>query len=199
MSNYEERRTIHEVSTGPRPPIAPAMPERVVVVEDNPGMSGLAIGVIVVAAIAATALVVYLIISNQQQGRDAQQAKDQTAQSQAAQVQNPPAQQQQQPPVIVTVPQSQPAAAPPVAAPAAPPSDANTAVSSENAGAELNSKLLHDRQLSEYTINANVDNGVATLSGTLPSDDLRMRAEQVAKSVKGVSLVINHINVQSND
>jgi osmotically-inducible protein OsmY len=171
------------------------MPERVVVVEDGQGMSGLAIAVIVAAAIAATTLIVYLIISNQQQGHDAQQAKDQASQSQAAQVPNPPAQQQQ--PVIVTVPQAPPAAAP--AVPSAPPSDASTSMSSENAGAELNSKLLHDKQLSDYTINANVDNGVATLSGTLPSDDLRMRAEQVAKSVKGVTLVINHINVQAND
>jgi hypothetical protein len=194
MSNYEER-TIHEVSTGPRPPMPPVIPERVVVVEDNPGMSGLAIGVIVVAAIAATALIVFLIISNQQQGRDAQQAKDQTTQSQAAQA---PVQQQQQPPVIVTVPQSQPAAAAPVA-PAAPPSDANSSVSSENAGAELNSRLLHDKQLGDFTISASVDNGVATLSGTLPNDDLRSRAEQVAKSVKGVSLVINHINVQASN
>jgi len=192
MSNFEERRTIEEISSsGPRPPLV-RTPEPVVIVEESQGMSGLAIAVIVAAAIAATTLIVYLIVSNQQQSQSAQQAKDQTAQTQAAQAQNPPL---QQPPVIVTVPQSQPAAAAPAVPPPASAPISSSAASTDNAAADLNSKLLHDSQLGSYTINANVDNGVATLSGVLPSDDLKMRAEQVAKSVRGVSVVINHIDV----
>jgi hyperosmotically inducible periplasmic protein len=194
MSNYEERHTVDEVRSGPRP-MTRAIPEPVVVVEEREGMSGLAIAVIVAAAIAATTLIVYLIINNQQQNRDAQQAKDQIAQSQLPQPQSQPAQQ----PLIVTVPQSQPAAAAPVAPPVAPPSGAGSSSSIDNAQADLNSKLLRDDQLSAYSVNASVDNGIATLSGDLPSSDLKMRAEQVAKSVKGVSAVINHISVQSNN
>ena len=174
-----------------------AIPEPVVVVEEREGMSGLAIAVIVAAAIAATTLIVYLIINNQQQNRDAQQAKDQMALSQPVQQPQPQSQPAQQP-LIVTVPQSQPAAAAPVAPPVAPPSSSSSS-SMENAQADLNSKLLRDDQLSAYSINASVDNGIATLSGDLPSSDLKMRAEQVAKSVKGVSAVINHISVQSNN
>jgi hyperosmotically inducible protein len=197
MSNYEERHTVEEVRSGPRP-MTRAIPEPVVVVEEREGMSGLAIAVIVAAAIAATTLIVYLIINNQQQNRDAQQAKDQMALSQPVQQPQPQSQPAQQP-LIVTVPQSQPAAAAPVAPPVAPPSGSSSSSSMENAQADLNSKLLRDDQLSAYSINASVDNGIATLSGDLPSSDLKMRAEQVAKSVKGVSAVINHISVQSNN
>jgi osmotically-inducible protein OsmY len=42
-----------------------------------------------------------------------------------------------------------------------------------------------------------VNNGTATLSGDLPSEELKARAERVAMTVKGVKHVINKITVKA--
>ena len=52
------------------------------------------------------------------------------------------------------------------------------------------------QELRSYTIDVKVKSGTVTLSGTLPTEELKERAERVAKTVKGVREVTNKIIVQ---
>ena len=49
--------------------------------------------------------------------------------------------------------------------------------------------------LADSTINVDVNNGVVTLSGTVPTAAQKVKAEQIAKSVEGVTSVKNQITV----
>jgi len=49
--------------------------------------------------------------------------------------------------------------------------------------------------LADSTINVDVNNGVVTLSGTVPTAAQKAKAEQIAKSVEGVASVKNQITV----
>ena len=59
----------------------------------------------------------------------------------------------------------------------------------------VNSKIEADPDLSATDILADVRNGKVTLTGRVPSPDLKRRAERLAFSVKGVRLVDNQITV----
>ncbi len=59
------------------------------------------------------------------------------------------------------------------------------------------SALAYADDLDDVTINVDVENDVVTLSGTVPNDSQKSRAEQVAKSVEGVKNVVNNINVSA--
>ncbi len=52
--------------------------------------------------------------------------------------------------------------------------------------------------LRDSTINVDVDNGVVTLTGTVATPAQKTKAEQVAKSVDGVTSVKNMLKVQPN-
>ena len=56
--------------------------------------------------------------------------------------------------------------------------------------------MLDDPDLRTHPIDVKVDNGTATLSGELPSEELKARAGKVALSVKGVRRVTNNITVK---
>ena len=190
MSEYREKRTVVENVPVGRPVVETQYDS---VVHERSGMSGGAIAALVLAAIAATIVITMLIINNQQQNAADELAleRDRNAAKQ------PPQQQQPQQPVIVTVPQSQPATVPvpvPVPSQSAPAVTAPTATEIE---IDVTSKLLDDPDLRSHPVDVKVSGGTATLSGHVPSEDLKMRAEKLAGTVKGVRSVINHLTVQS--
>ena len=195
----EKREVVHDYSTAGQPVVERRYDH---VVREPRGLSGGAIAAIVISAVIAAALITWLIVSNQQQNRDQELAVERERAA-AAQAQAQQPQQQSQPPNVVVMPQpqSQPSTIPvpvPVPVPTQPAPETSSAAPS-NTGIEINvnQKFLDDKQLSSYTIDAKADNGVVTLSGELPSNDLKMRAEKLAGTVKGVRRVVNNITVRS--
>jgi hyperosmotically inducible protein len=61
--------------------------------------------------------------------------------------------------------------------------------------ARVQQKLLADPALAGSNITPTVSGGVATLAGTVPSDSAKAAAEKTAKSVSGVTSVVNQITV----
>ena len=191
VSEYTEKRTVVENVPVGRPVVETQYDS---VVHERPGMSGGAIAALVLAAIAATIVITMLILNNQQQNTEDELAQERAREAAA---QQPPQQQQPQQPVIVTVPQSQPATVPvpvPVPSQSAPAATAPTATEIE---IDVTSKLLDDPDLRSHPVDVKVSGGTATLSGHVPTEALKMRAEKLARTVKGVRSVINHLTVQS--
>ena len=60
---------------------------------------------------------------------------------------------------------------------------------------QVQTALMDDPDLSEYGIEVVDNNGIITLSGTVPTTDARDRAETVLRNLAGVTSVINEINV----
>ena len=85
----------------------------------------------------------------------------------------------------------------PVPAPSQPaPSTTATAPTSTELEIDISSKFLDDPDLRSYPIDVKVAGGTAMLSGHVPNDGLRTRAEKLAKSVKGIRSVTNNIAVK---
>jgi len=61
----------------------------------------------------------------------------------------------------------------------------------------LKARLQNDKDLHSYSIEVDVSDGTATLRGELPSEELKIKAEQIAMRVKGVLGVVNEIDVHS--
>lgn len=200
MAEYRDRQT----SIGGVP-----VDRQTVVTEDPPpviyerrGLSGGAVAALVLAGLAVAVLITLLILNTQQSNRDQElaieRARAEAAERAAAQAQ---AQPQQSQPSVVVVPPSQPSTVPvPTPVPsqsapaAAPPSSSTSSVSLE---VDVNSKLMDDADLRSHPINVKVENGTATLSGELPSEELKARAERAALSVRGIRRVRNNITVQA--
>jgi len=182
-----ERRTVIE---GDYPPM----------VYERRGLSGGAVAALVIAGIIGAILITLLILNTQQRNQDAElateRARADAAQRAAAQAPSPT--QQPQPPVVVMQP-SQPTTVPvPVPVPTQPATTPSTSsTSSVSTEVDVTTKLLDDADLRTHPINVKVDNGTATLSGELPSEELKARAERIASSVKGVRRVKNNITVKS--
>ena len=194
MSEYTERRTVVEdVPIKRARPVVETQYDSVV--REQRGMSGGAITALVLAAIAAAVVITMLIMNNQQRNSDEELAQERArnAAAQQALSQQP----SQQPPVIV-MPQSQPSTVPvPVPAPSQPaPSTTATAPTSTELEIDINSKFLDDHDLRSYPIDVKVTGGTAMLSGHVPNDELRTRAEKLAKTVKGIRSVTNNIVVK---
>jgi len=64
--------------------------------------------------------------------------------------------------------------------------------------AKIEDKLYHARVFKHGNVLVNVDNGVATLSGTVDSVGFKMDAEREARKVGGVT-VVDNITVQADD
>jgi len=58
--------------------------------------------------------------------------------------------------------------------------------------------LAYADDLQDVTINIGVDNNVVTLSGTVPSDAQKAKAEEIARSIEGVKSVQNDLTVSAN-
>lgn len=181
-----DRRTVIE---GDYPPV----------VYERHGLSGGAIAALVIAGIIGAIVITMLILNTQQRNQDAaldaERARADAAQRAATQAQSTP--QSSQPPVVVMQP-SQPTTVPvpvpmPVPTTAAPSPSSTSSVSTE---VDVTTKLLDDAGLRTHPIDVKVDNGTATLSGELPSEELKAKAESIASSVKGVRRVKNNITVK---
>ncbi len=57
--------------------------------------------------------------------------------------------------------------------------------------------LLEDEELAAHAISARVTQRVVTLEGTVPSDELKGRAEEIASQALGVSTVVNQIRIEA--
>jgi hypothetical protein len=127
-----------------------------------------------------------------------ERARTLAAERSAAQPSSQPQPQQQ--PNVVIVPQQQPQTVPvpvPVPVPSqTTPDPSATAPSNTSLEISVTQKFLDDAQLKTYTIDAKVDNGLVILSGELPTNELKMRAEKLAGSVKGIRRVTNNISVR---
>ena len=191
MSEYREARTVvQDTVVGSRPAVETRYDS---VVHERQGMSGVAIAALVVAAVTAAVVITMLILNSQQKKTDEDLAQER---ARTALAQQTPAQPQ---PVIVNVPPSQPAIVPapyPVPATAAAPTETRTAPSSASIEIDVTSRLQNDEDLRTYAIDVKVTGGTAILSGRVPTEDLKRRAETLAKTVRGVQSIINDIAVR---
>lgn len=64
--------------------------------------------------------------------------------------------------------------------------------------ATVSAGLAKDPDLSALKIDVDTKSGAVTLTGPAPSDVAKARAEQIAKSVNGVSSVMNNLEVRAN-
>jgi osmotically-inducible protein OsmY len=63
--------------------------------------------------------------------------------------------------------------------------------------AGVKAALVADSGLATTTISVDTQKGVVTLSGTVGSDALKSKAEEIAKGVKGVKSVVNNLTVKA--
>ncbi|HTG14014.1 MAG TPA: BON domain-containing protein [Blastocatellia bacterium] len=195
MSEYREKRTVvQDVPVGSRPVVETRYDS---VVDERRGMSGVAVAALVVAAITAAVVITMLITNSQQRNSDEELAQERARTAAAQQMPAQPAQQQ---PVIVNLPASQPAtvAVPyPVASTSQPaPVEARTTPSSASVETDVASRLQNDEELRSYTIDVKVSGATAILRGHVPDEDLKKRAEKLARAVNGVQSVLNDIAVR---
>jgi hypothetical protein len=186
MSEYQEKQKRTESS--PDKGVRPAETEYNRVVHRHPGMSTGSVVALVAAAVAA-AVVITMLIMNNQQRNTLQELADERAKAEASQ--QAAAQPSPQPPVVV-VPQVQPTIVP-VPVPAEP-SAATPSIS--DVEWDVTSKLLDDPDLRSDAIDVKISGATATLTGRVPTQALKARAERIAKSVKGIQSVKNNIVVR---
>lgn len=189
MSEFTERQTTIEEG-----PIKRARPIEEThyrsVVQDSRGMSGGAIAALVLAAV-ATAVLFTILIMNNQQSKSEEQLAQERAQMAAAQQSNQ-SQQPQQPPIVV-LPQPQSGVTPPVTEqPAATP----TAPTNSELELDVTTRILDDQDLRLYAIDVKVASGTAVLSGQVPTEGLKTRADSIARGVKGIRSVINNLVIK---
>ena len=168
-------------------------------VPDRSGFSGGTVAAIVVG-IVALVTIFFLVIYNRQTtdevNANAQMASATASPQQPIIVQQPTTAPQQ--PVIVQQP-AQPATQPIIVqAPTPLPSQASNTGDDATVLTALNKKFEEDAVLSGLALNADVLNGKVLLTGTVTSNDQKTRAEQVARTVKGVKYVDNQIIVSSS-
>jgi type II secretory pathway pseudopilin PulG len=170
------------------------------VVRQPRGMSNATVAAIVISLITAAVLITFMIMSANQQSREADLAhqRDQAeSNARAAQSNQQPApvvvMPQQQQPVTVPVPVPVPTPAPSTSQ--MPPAANESAVSDTSLEVEINSRLLDDEELRPHPITIRYAAGTATLSGELPSEDLKTRAAKIARTIKEVRHVVNNITV----
>lgn len=64
--------------------------------------------------------------------------------------------------------------------------------------AKVKAKLAQDSQTSAIKIGVSTNQGVVTLSGTVPTDTEKTRAEEIAKQTDGVKRVADYITIDPN-
>jgi hypothetical protein len=194
MAEYHERRTV--IETEPAPGVGQVETQHEHISYERRGMSGAAVTAIVLSAIAAAVLLTLLFTSNRDDNSDPDVVRERIEVPVQSTV--PPPQPPQQPPVVVTVPapQTQPTTITvPVPVPAETASNSQ-APSDTSIEVDVISKLTDDAELRSHPINVKFNSGTITLSGLVPRESLKTRAEIVAKTVKGVTRVVNDISVQ---
>ena len=199
MDEIRERHTI--VQDSPLPGRRVVGNEVDYVAREERGLSGGAIAAIVVAILLTAIVITLIIVNSQQASRDNEVAleRERAAAAERSAAQSQAAQQQPQQPPVVVMPQAQPTPVPvPVPVPATPTTEAApTQPSNVSLEVDVNGKFLDDSQLASFPLTVKAENGVITLSGQLPSEDLKRRAEKLSLTIKGVRRVINDIEVKA--
>ena len=173
--------------------------------DDRRGVSTGVVAAVALAAVAITAIVVFFLMNS---GSDATQTGiNINAATPVPTVPTPLVIQQATPfPAMTPPPQTiivqpapgttttQPVVIPPTTAAPAPTS---AALKDADIESSINKALLDDAQLGSSGISVIVINGRATLNGSVNSDDLKARAERLARSVRGITGVENKIIVEA--
>ncbi len=157
----------------------------------EPGLSGPAVGAIVVLAVALVTILVLFLMSGQ-----TDTANDNLVVTEQA----PPVIQQpaQQPPVIIQQAPPAPQQAQIVINPPAPSGGSTSSVSDDMAiQAAIDKKIAGDPTLSTLGITVSVLNGKATIIGTVNSDALKAQIERMVRDVSGVKEIDNQIIVSA--
>lgn len=162
------------------------------------GISTGAMVALVIAAVALTALA-FLLLTNRDDptaniNADERLATVPTPVGPTTIIQQPVPQQappvtMQAPPVIISPPVTS------VAMPAPSAAATPTPVDDAAVQAEVSKKIMDDPELSAADIKAAVSKGKATLTGTVNTASLKRRAEQVARTIKGVRNVDNQVTI----
>lgn len=160
---------------------------------EGSGMSGAAVGAIVVLAVALVTLLVLFLMS----GQPTDNANVATETPPTTIVQQPAA---QQPPVIIQQAPPAPQQAPVIITQPAPSGgsaggSAPSASADLAAQAEIDKKIADDPTLSTLGITVVVLNGKATVMGTVGSNALKMQIERLVRDAKGVREIDNQITV----
>ncbi|MEK6285665.1 MAG: BON domain-containing protein [Acidobacteriota bacterium] len=196
MSEYRETRTVVE-----EVPIKRARPvtetQYATVVTEERGISGGAIAALVLAAIAAAVVITILILNSRQSETEDQLALERARTAAAQQATSQQPSQPSQQPIIVMPSQPSTVQQVPVPVPSQPvPAAVPSAPTSTELEIDVNSKFLDDQELKSSSIDVKVSGSTALLSGRVPNQDLKTRAEKIAKTVRGIRSVINNIVVQ---
>lgn len=60
---------------------------------------------------------------------------------------------------------------------------------------QVQTALMQDKHMQDHGIEVLDNNGIITLRGSVPTRDTREKAEAIARSVEGVTSVINELDV----
>ena len=60
---------------------------------------------------------------------------------------------------------------------------------------QVQTALMQDKHMKDHGIEVLDTNGIITLRGTVPTRDVREKAEAIARGVEGVTTVINELDV----
>lgn len=154
------------------------------------GLSGPAVGAIVVLAVALVTILVLFLMSGQTDTANDNLVVRETA---------PPIIQQQpaqQPPVIIQQAPPAPQQAPIVISPPAPAGGSTSSASEDMAiQAAIDKKIADDPRLSTLGITVSVLNGKATIIGTVNSDAMKSQIERMVRDIRGVKDIDNQIIV----
>lgn len=193
LNQYTEKRMVlQDIPFADRPVVETPYLAVVKVANAQRRVSGVAVAALVVAAM--TAIVITILIANgQQRKRDEQLVRDQ---ARIATAQQTAVQSRAEQALIVKAPPSQPA----ILTAASPlqrlPFDSGTATTNAGFEIEVTSLLQNDQELRRYAVFVKATRGVVTLSGQVPDEDLRKRAEKLARTVTAIRNVINEIAVR---
>jgi uncharacterized integral membrane protein len=159
---------------------------------DQGGVSGATVGIIVVVAIALITIVVLFLMNRQNTDTTNENLVAQQPAQQPVIVQQPA---QQQPPVIIQQPAAPAAQQPPIVI-NQPASGGSAPSSGSNDGAiqmAIDKKIGEDPTFSTLGITATVLDGKVTLTGTVKSEALKTQLERLVRATSGVKQVDNQI------
>jgi hyperosmotically inducible protein len=60
---------------------------------------------------------------------------------------------------------------------------------------QVQTALMQDKHMQDYGIEVLDNNGIITLRGSVPTRDVREKAEAIVRGVEGVTTVINELDV----
>ena len=77
-------------------------------------------------------------------------------------------------------------------------SQAGAALDDAGITAQIKADLIKEPDISALKIDVDTKAGAVTLTGSVPSDALKMRAGDIAKAVKGVNNVSNMLEIKAS-